>query len=353
LRCLLRLRLTYPHINRGVCVLDSYCCHTSAPAFPKPSASSLAVAAVGHLFPEGSVEYHQYQRLRQQERRMRRRRASYAEAAGYRGVMEQLYRMAAQQGHPHPESHAGNGEGADAGEFGGPHGSSASPAGEGYARSPAGGAGSVHTGSHPQPRAVAIPDPSIFAPITVELDANTVASVRRCRNGYTLDVTFTATPVGVALTHNVVSGTEPGSYGEGIVGPGDELLRIGIHNVPRGPPPKKPRRAIPGQRRRWRAPTASEVSCVDALCWCRELDFCARSRSCCAVAQNSSCPKAGWFVEIRLCMAASSVRLRFFVWPCLSTAAPARGHEGRGRSHAAAPALLSSRRSRSLSGVGR
>jgi hypothetical protein len=64
----------------------------------------------------------------------------------------------------------------------------------------------------------------------------------------------------------VVSGTEPGSYGEGIVGPGDELLRIGIHNVPRGPPPKKPRRAIPGQRRRWRAPTASEVSCTGPVC---------------------------------------------------------------------------------------
>jgi hypothetical protein len=199
---------------------------------------------------------------------MRRRRASYAEAAGYRGVMEQLYRMAAQQGHPHPESRAGEGEGGDGGEYATPYGSSASPAGEGNARSPAGGAGSVQTGSHQQPRAVAIPDPSIFAPITVELDANTVASVRRCRNGYTLDVTFTATPVGVVLTHNVVSGTEPGSYGEGIVGPGDELLRIGIHNVPRGPPPKKPRRAIPGQRRRWRAPTASEVRCTDAVCLC-------------------------------------------------------------------------------------
>lgn len=42
-------------------------------------------------------------------------------------------------------------------------------------------------------------NPTVFAPVTVQIDDNTVASCRATRSGYMIDVTFTTQPVGILL----------------------------------------------------------------------------------------------------------------------------------------------------------
>jgi hypothetical protein len=93
---------------------------------------------------------------------MRARRSSYAEAAGYKGAAAQVY--------------------------GSPLATTSSPAKKQSSRD--------LTAS--RRRSVEL-NPAVFAPITVQLDDNTVASCRATRGGYTMDITFTAQPVGVLL----------------------------------------------------------------------------------------------------------------------------------------------------------
>lgn len=81
-------------------------------------------------------------------------------------------------------------------------------------------------------RPIALPDPSIFAPVQVELPAASVA-LRRARGGYRFDVAFTEPPAGITLAGAVVSRVEPGSIADGILQPGDTLQRIGVTDVQR------------------------------------------------------------------------------------------------------------------------
>lgn len=79
-------------------------------------------------------------------------------------------------------------------------------------------------------RPIALPDPSIFAPIQVELPAASVA-LRRARGGYRFDVAFTEPPTGIVLVGAVVDRVDAGSVAEGILRPGDTLQRIGLTDV--------------------------------------------------------------------------------------------------------------------------
>lgn len=81
-------------------------------------------------------------------------------------------------------------------------------------------------------RPIALPDPSIFAPVQVELPAASVA-LRRARGGYRFDVAFTEPPAGISLAGAAVSKVEAGSVAEGILQPGDTLQRIGVTDVQR------------------------------------------------------------------------------------------------------------------------
>jgi len=79
----------------------------------------------------------------------------------------------------------------------------------------------------------AVLNPIIFAPVTVQIDDNTVASCRATRGGFTLDVTFTQQPVGILLRGWEVQSTLAGSSADGVVTKGDTLVRVGIHDVRR------------------------------------------------------------------------------------------------------------------------